>query len=247
MVPSTGMVNQEANLIWQCGLEWVEDEDQASNTMDLVVTVQADKANLHKPRGTANPFGEDVTFTICFANFVRQWEDPEVRKAIDERYAGQDYLISGEELEGLHQGEILAEGIWEFDVQFHGEAPEILELVSEPVPVEAIVTRKVGEDPMRYTPVAKLETIPMTSFQLNSLGAETLFQETEDILNVAIETRDDAHFEPRSVTVVMKDGREIPLHTNLYSYILAADTPIVLSQVDHVRLHDGTVLKRPGQ
>ena len=43
----------------------------------------------------------------------------------------------------------------------------------------------------------------------------------------------------------MKDGSQIALHTDGRGTVLSADSPIVLKEVDHVLLSDGTKLFAP--
>ena len=51
-------------------------------------------------------------------------------------------------------------------------------------------------------------------------------------------------YEDRYIFVVMKDGTQIPLHSN-QSDNLIAESPIVLEEVDHVLLADGTKIMAP--
>ena len=44
------------------------------------------------------------------------------------------------------------------------------------------------------------------------------------------------------VFVVMKDGSQIQLNSNGTGYAWSSDIPIILSDVEHVRLADGTQL-----
>ena len=248
VLPSTGPASEELNYIWQRNFYWEADNDGLKNTLNYMIEIQCDKLYPNRDCLLEAPFGKDVTFNVRFIDFTYEYQDPEIQKALEEKYAGQDnYLIGGEEMQGLHKSDILVEGEWEFDIVFgaDGQDEHRLELVMAPIPVTAIVSRWMGEDHLTCDVEDNLETINLTSFQLTSFGAALQFEEDETICGVSIECRNRYGYEDRPVHVVMEDGSLIPLHTDGVGTNLASESPIVLSEVDHVLLPDGTKLMVP--
>lgn len=114
---SMGIYSEEHNLIWSYGPGWEQDNDGLANTLNWFVNIRCDKADPNKPLITDNLFST-TTFYIHFDNFVHAWYDEEVQKAIDEKHAGQEYMIDGDEMDGLYKTEILVEKEWNFDIAF---------------------------------------------------------------------------------------------------------------------------------
>lgn len=117
---SIGYYSEEHNLIWSYGAGWEQDNDSLPNTLNWFVNIVCDKIDPNKPQTLDNLFST-TTFYILFDNFVHAWYDEEVQKEIDEKYAGQEYMIDGETLEGLYKTEILVEQEWNFSVNFNVE------------------------------------------------------------------------------------------------------------------------------
>lgn len=246
IVASNGPANEELNYIWQDGNRWEADNDGLSNTLDYMIEIRCDKLYPNRECLLEAPFGSDVSFNVRFIDFTYEYEDPEIRKALDEKYAGQDnYLIGGEEMKGLHKSEILVEGEWEFNINFGIDDTESIELISEPVTVEAQVWRKIENGTMFYDTTDSLEQVKLTSFRLTSFGAQLMIAEEEDMTGVFIEYQHENGYEDRYVHAVMKDGSRIALKTDGTGTELKAESPIVLSEVDHVLLSDGTKLMVP--
>ena len=248
IVPSTGPDSKELNYIWQRNTYWEADNDGLKNTLNYMIEIQCDKLYQNQACLLEEPFGKDVTFNVRFIDFTYEYQDPEIKKALEEKYAGRDnYLIGGEEIQGLHKSDILLEGEWEFNIVFGMDEQDVdrLELVTAPIPVSAIVSRWMGEDHLTCDIEDNLETINLTSFQLTSFGAVLQFEEDETISGVSIECQNRYGYEDRLVHVVMEDGSTIPLHTDGVGTNLASESPIVLREVDHVLLADGTKLMVP--
>ena len=163
-----------------------------------------------------------------------------------EKYAGQEeYFIGGEEMQGLHLSDILVEGVWEFDINFAADASESIELISTPVTVEAQVWRKIENGTMFYDTTDGLEQVKLTSFRLTAFGAQLMFEDDEDMIGVFVAYQNSHGYEDKHIYAVMKDGSQIALETNGVGTELKAASPIVLSEVDHVLLSDGTKLMVP--
>ena len=114
---SMGIYSMEHNVLWSCGAGWEEDNDGLTNTLNWFVKYRLDKLEPNKPQTLDNPFGT-TTFYVHFENFKHAWYDEEVQKNIGEKYAGQEYMIDGEEMAGMYKTEVLVEKEWNFEITF---------------------------------------------------------------------------------------------------------------------------------
>ena len=246
IVASNGPANKELNYFWQDHSYWEADNDGLTNTLDYMIEIRCEKMYTDRECLLEAPFGSDVTFNVRFIDFTYEYEDPQIRKALDEKYAGQDeYLIGGEEMQGLHKSEMLVEGEWEFNISFGADDIDMIELISEPITVEARVNRKTDNGTMFYDVTERLEQVKLTSFRLTTFGAQLMFEEDEDMVGVSIEWQNAHGYDDRDVYVVMKDGSQIALHTDGVGTVLTAESPIVLDEIDHILLADGTKIDMP--
>lgn len=244
--PSTEQASEELNYIWSRPSYWEADNDGLANTLNYMIEVRCEKLYPNRECLLKEPFGSDITFNVRFIDFTYEYKDPEIQKALDEKYAGQDeYFIGGEEMKGLRKSDILVEGVWEFDINFGVDTVESIELISEPITVEAIVYRKIENGTMFYDTSHALEQVKLTSFRLTFFGAQLMFEEDEDMIGEFIEYQNNSEYEDRYIYVVMKDGSQIALHTDGIGTELTADAPIVLSEVDYILIGDGTRLNTP--
>lgn len=246
---SLNMLDKEENVVWEVGYGWKPDNDGVPNTLNYVIDYQAHKIDPNAPMGLDSPFGSDMEFYICFDNFVHAWEDAGKRQEIEEKYAGQDYLISGEELEGLYCSEVLVEQEWDFTIVFDGEDVEqnSIELVTEPVMTWGIVTWKLDDEPTFYQTGSGIDTVKIVSFILDPFGAKITYEFEEPVFSAFIEYQDRLGYEARQVYAVMKDGSRIALHTHGTGDTLNAESPIVLGQLDYILLGDGGIIPAPGK
>lgn len=240
MVPSCGNVDTERNFIWQTGGKWEPDNDGLSNTMNYLVTTYCERLHPGKEMLLEEPFGPDVTFNIRFLDFIYEYKDAEVQKAIDEKYAGMtDYMVAEEDLAGLYKAELLEEGTWEFNISF-GTANNSLEMITgEPVMTWGLVTWKLDDNPTFYETASGIAAVKITSFALHPFGATVTYAFEEPAFAAMIEYQNYNGYEDRFIYAVLKDGSKIALHTNLTGDQLISETPIVLSEVDYILLGDG--------
>ena len=244
--PSNDQASEELNYIWQSQSYWEADHDGRANTLDYMIEIQCQKLYPERECLLKEPFGSDITFNVRFIDFTYEYKDPEIQKALDEKYAGQDnYIIDGDETKGLHKSDILVEGVWEFDINFAADASESIELISQPVTVEARVWRKIENGTMFYDTKDGLEQVKLTSFCLTSFGAQLMFEAEEDTIGVFIAYQNTHGYEDKYVYAVMKDGSQIALETDGVGTELKAASPIVLDKVDHILLADGTKIPMP--
>ena len=208
---------------------WEPDNDKLANTMDYLFRIE-----IREDTGTTSPFGADVEWNIHIENIICQWENTEYyRNLLTSKYKNQDnFMLTDEEINQLYQQEIVAKGVWDFYFTFDQTSTGI-ELVSVPIVVNAYTRRNS---------IASYQEVTITRFTLNSFSAQ--IYHTADALvtftNPAKET----------VVVVMRDGTEIELNHYGGPRTMTtpnSDTPIVLSEVDHIRMPDGTVMHIPKQ
>ena len=125
--------------------------------------------------------------------------------------------------------ETVAEGTWDFDVVFPQSVFEELELITEPVAGQV----DIGLDKNRY------ENVKITSFKLRAMSAELSYE-------YLLPVHGAGDFE--TIYVVMKNGKRIELRdAAAYPGYCSFRTlePIVLTDVDHVLLPNGTELMIP--
>lgn len=249
VVASTGFADEEKNFIWQGGGGkggWQEDHDGRSNTLDYLIGTRCEKLYPDREMLLTEPFGPEVEFTVTFDGFTLEYEDPEVRRAIDEKYAGMtDYMVEQEDLVGLHKTDVLTEEQWQFTVAFDVVEARSVELISQPTKTWAQVTWKLDDEPLFYQTGTGIAPVTITSFVLNAFGANLTYEYEEPAINAFIEYRNSFGFEDRCVYAVMKDGSRIALHTDGTGDKLTAETPLVLSEVDYILLGDGVQLPVP--
>ncbi len=247
IVASTGWSDPELNFMWQEGGGWKADNDGLPNTLNYVVETRIERVYPNQPMLLEEPFGPDVTFTVTFDDFTLEYEDPKVRRKINEKYAGMtDYMVEQEDLVGLHKSEILADGEWKFTIPFNKVSTEPVELITnEPAMTWALVTWKLDDEPMFYKTGRGLEAVKITSFLLNPFGATVTYDFEDPVMGAFIEYQSMFGYTDRSIYAIMKDGSQIALHTDGTGDKLKADTPIVLSEVDHILLGSGEQLFMP--
>ena len=238
VIASTGFSDEEMNFYWNEHGYWEADNDGIPNTLNYVVELRCEKLYPNKELLLIEPFGSDITFQARFFGFTLEYEDEKIRESVEAKMAQQgDSLIGGEELQGLHKSQELVDGEWIFDVTFTDTTAQNLELVAQPVTVDAWVHRKIDNGTMFYDTTHDIEQIQISSFVLTPMGADVIYNEEEDVIGVFLEWDGN-----RGVFVVMKDGSQIQLNSDGTGYSWHSELPIVLSDVDHVRLADGTQL-----
>lgn len=233
------VVTPPPRVVWssmQCS--WEEDGDGLSNTKNYVIRIHLDEK-----RSTKDPFGPEAAYKIHIDNIVRSYRDQEyLQELMDGKYKGQtDVMFTDEEVEKLHCVEILSEGVWDFTINF-AEHSEGVELISEPVFTKADVYRQNEEDmfDVRHT----YEDVKVTSFVLNPLSAV-----------ITYESDGDARFsdwQENRIYAVMKDGARVELKEGLSDPLLNggyntldAESPIIVEEVDHILMADGTKIPMP--
>lgn len=162
------------------------------------------------------------------------------------KYAGQtDIMFTPEESDRIYQYPIIAEGPWTFTFDLNDASNQGIEMISEPLFVTAIVSRWTSDNHLTCDIVDGIESIQLNSFVLTPLGGTLQFEENDSICGISIEWQNHARYGNHDMYVVMKDGSNIALHRGSTGTSLEAESPIVLTEVDHILLPDGTKIMAP--
>lgn len=176
--------------------------------------------------------------SIYGENYDREYEQELLRT----KYAGQLDITSytNDEWAKILSKTLLAEGNWNFTVAVKYPDFEELEMLKEPIQIRTIYT---CPDPLRN---GSSYPMTITSFVLRPMDASLYYQcHNHCSDNHSFTT---IYSEP-FCHIVMKDGTQVAFRRSIsgsdQEYRLVADSPIVLSEVDHVLLSDGTKLTVP--
>lgn len=126
----------------------------------------------------------------------------------------------------------VVEGPWTFEISFDEQPQEALELIRRPISCQASLGtyESLGEN---------VYSVKLTSFRLYPLTAFFQWEpEGEDLGQTPLFYNTQA---------VMKDGSQVVLNATESSGPFRCAFPLVLDQVDHILLPDGTKLQAEGQ
>ena len=156
------------------------------------------------------------------------------QELLDTKYAGQvNIMFTDEEAAKIHQQVLLAEGPWEFDIDLSQTNDAELEMITVPVTAHTCYGYKPDGTEV-------LEKVQITSFTLRPLSAAIKAESTGGL--------DFTYNADQHIYVVMRNGSRIELLPNwgaVGEQHLAAESPIILEEVDHVLMPDGTKLMVP--
>ena len=239
-VASIGTVDSERNYWYLDSGDWMADGDGQPNTVLFCMTIRCEKIDPNKPMLLEDPFGKDVSFRIRLMGITLEYKNQELQREIEEKYAGQAYIVDGEEAAGLFCSDILTDEEWNFHVTFDSDN-QFMELITKPVSAQAKVWRYADEK--QWETKDSLEEVQISSFRVTPFGANIAFVPKSDTIGISLQLWQDTDDE---IYAVMKDGSRIKLDlTGADATILQAQTPIVLSQLDYILLEDGTKLFAP--
>ena len=237
---SEGIASVSGNYQYVQSFTMVEDGDGLPNTKNWVFTLEFCKFDAGKETTIIQPFGSDIEWYIHIEDIIREYEDEQYQQELmNGKYAGQtDVMFTNEETKRLQCEEILAEGTWDFTVNF-GESGEGVELLDQPITTMASIFRKIGPEIWDYEHV--VDEVTVTSFVLRPLSA-TIHYECDGGANF------NDHKEMR-VYAVMIDGSRV----ELVDYggggrgftVLTAMAPIIIENVDYILLADGARIDMP--
>ena len=239
-VASIGTVDTERNYWYLDGGNWISDQDGQPNTVLFCMTIRCEKMDPNKPMLLEDPFGKDVSFRIRLLGITLEYTNLELQKEIEDKYAGQDYIVDGEEAAGLFCSDILTDEEWYFDVTFDPDN-QFMELINQPVSAQALVWRYADES--HWETKDSLEEVQISSFRVTPFGASISYVPKPDSIGISLKLWQNLDDE---IYAVMRDGSRIKLDlVGTDNAVLQAETPIVLSQLDHILLEDGTKLFAP--
>ena len=239
-VASIGTVDSERNYWYLASGDWVVDGDGQPNTVLFCMTIRCEKMDPSKPMLLEDPFGKDVSFRIRLMGITLEYKNQELQREIEEKYAGQTYIVDGEEAAGLFCSDILTDEEWNFDITFDSDN-QFIELITKPVFAQAKVWRYADEK--QWDTVDSLEEVQISSFRVTPFGANISYAPKPDAIGISPRIGENVE---NAIYAVMKDESRIKLDlTGADATILQAQTPIVLSQLDYILLEDGTKLFAP--
>lgn len=207
---------------------FMDDGDGLKNTENFIIEVQP------KPEeGSREPFAPDAQWKVVLNDIVRITDNVELLKEISNEQG--EYCYEGE----ISTTEVLLEGCWEFNFRFRAENAQEAdrELLAQPVVTTGQVYKRGDDGKYAYA----LDDVTVTSVKLSPLSATITYEFSG--LYPAFE------WDGAAIHAVMKDGSKILLEDNWSRWdgynVLKARTPIVLDEVDHILLADGTKIMAP--
>lgn len=232
-IASVGNVDTARNYMYTDGGSWMSDNDGQANTVLYCMHIRCARIDPTKPMLLEEPFGKDISFRIRFMGITLEYTNQDVAESIAEKYAGQAYIVDGEEAANLFGSDILTDDEWSFRVTFDSDG-QFVELIDRPISVPARVWRYADEK--KWEAVETTQTVALFSFRVMPFGAKIGFAPLPDALGISF--GDD-----NGIYAVMKEGSRIEMRTDGQDYsLLQAQSPIVLSRLDYVLLPDGTKL-----
>ena len=233
-IASIGNLDQEKNYIYMDGGDWISDNDGRANTVLYCMTIRCNKLYPDRPMVLEQPFGKDISFRIRFMGVSVDYTNTAVAESIDAQYAGQEYIVDGEDAAGLFCSDVLTDEQWNFEVTLDAD-DQFVELITQPTTVLAQVYYYADAEKSSVYP--KQEPIGLRSFRLTPFGASVLFDLTPEMHAATLDLFPDAG---EQICAVMQDGSRIVFESDGEKFL--AQTPIVLDQLDYILLGDGTEL-----
>ncbi len=210
---------------WTCGSKAFDDGDGQDNTCKLILCMTRD--------GTEALSGLGKEWILHIGGLEVTWRHAEKENLITSEYAGQEYIIDGDEVNQFLRFETLTEEVWEFALPLGPGGNDEVEFVLRPVSLSGYRPAMLNEilEDSNDDRIGPFE-VQLVSLRISPLSYYLQYA-AEDIYNA--QTVDvGAH------TLVMKDGTKIELFQHNGRHTFAQ--PIIMSEIDHVLLSNGVML-----
>ncbi|MDO5400996.1 MAG: DUF4179 domain-containing protein [Eubacteriales bacterium] len=216
--------------VGRSSIDTLEDGDGLDNTQDLLLTFKPDA------QAGEIPFAPGRVWKLHMENLKAIYHNEAyMNELMEDKYKGQEnFSFTEEEGKRVNPVVTLAQGTWDFELDFADADVRTVELIQQPVATRSIVGWKDGQN--------EYGQVQIRSFALSALGAvvtiedETICPDFNDYANSAF------------VQAVLKDGSRITLDVRSASggtAELEAKQPIPLDQVDHIEMPDGVQIPMP--
>ena len=134
-----------------------------------------------------------------------------------------------ENMENPPQKQHITDGVWEFEVEFPETGNQTLEFVSDPVPCTVTHNFSGAQGYIE-------DTVNIISLKVRALSVALCFQHPK---------KDEINARFEDIYAVMADGSQIllnPFYGGPNFLTFCFDAPIVLEEIDHILLPNGTML-----
>lgn len=220
------LYNQESHRPFSTSTKVIDDMDGSDATVDILLKLEGEKWN------------DGDIWTLHIGKLEAMVYDAEYeQELLNTKYAGQkNIMFTDEEAAKIYSFVTLAEGPWEFAVDMSKADGEELEMLTDSI-------RTKGCSGYKEDGTIVYEDVLITSVVLRPLSATFYSAQTDS--RAALDITPTADYR---IFVVMKNGERIellPEWAAVGEAHFTAGSPIILSEVDHILLPDGTVIKAP--
>ena len=204
----------------------LDDGDGLDYTTDLILEY------------TLGNWNESDQWTLCIRELKLWIHDAAYEENLmNTKYAGQEnVMLTDEEAALAYRFETLAEGPWKFSIDLSKVPSAELEMITEPITAQSCYGFK-SDGTLVY------EEATITSIRLRPLSATIQAEITESRAALDLTPTMD-----EQIFVVMKNGDKIQLHPDWGmsgKQHFTAESPIILTEVDHILLSDGVKIMAP--
>jgi len=224
----------------------LDDGDGKDNTLDILLQIDPVIT-----QGAPSAYGPGKTCALTFDAIVLSGYDRAYeQELLATKYAGvTDYMLDSEEAARVHPKTVLASGAWRFEIALEASDDGMIELLSAPVTIKALVMRP---GPGEYDVDEVIEDVTLTAIQLRPRSITVAFEAPAGEYNSLF--LNAAHYinlpgleirEEDSFFVVMRDGRTISTfqrHGAKDTALLDIDIPVDLDEVEALLLPGGAKL-----
>lgn len=220
------LYNQKSHRPNSTSTQVIDDLDGLDTTVDLLIKADGENWN-----------SDDNWILYVEKLEAMVYDAAYEQELLDTKYAGQkNIMFTDEEAAKIYSFVTLAEGPWEFAVDMSKADGEELEMLTDSI-------RTKGCSGYKADGTIVYEDVLITSVVLRPLSATFYSAQTDS--RAALDITPTADYQ---IFVVMKNGERIellPEWAAVGEAHFTAGSPIILSEVDHILLPDGTVIKAP--